>query len=143
VRPSTPAYGSKIFTDPASDHTIPLRKTYAKMSAAEKRTVHSWFPMIDDGDEPPYPLYGLMPISTRIAEGRSFVGGEWAGPLKLYVDVDAQGNPTGASVFATPNKAIADYALVEVLKHKFKPAVCAGKPCAMKYPVVLQFGYGY
>lgn len=143
VRPSTPAYGSNIYTDPTLDTTIPLRRTYSKMSAEEKRKLHSWFPLIDEGDEPPYPLYGLMPISTRIAEGRSVVGGEWAGPLNIYVDVDAQGNPTGVSVFATPNKEIADYAVAEALKHKFKPAVCAGKPCAMKFPLLLHFGYSY
>lgn len=143
TRQSTPAYGSRIYSDRDAEGTIPLRKTYAKMSVAEKRTINSWYPLIDDGDEPPYPLYGLMPIYTRIGEGSHIVGEESEGPLKLYVDVDAQGNPTAASVFATPNKQLADYALVEVLKHKFKPAVCAGKPCAMKFPVVLYFANGY
>lgn len=139
VRPSTPAYGSRIYSDRAAHNAVPLRKTYSKMSAAEKKAVNSWFSLIDDGDEPPYPINGLMPVYTTISEGQSAVREDVEGPLNMYVDVDAQGNPTGASVFAAPNKEIANFAILEMLKHKFKPAICAGKPCAMKFPLSINF----
>jgi hypothetical protein len=106
----------------------------------EKRQVHAWFPLIDDGDEPPYPLNGTKSIYTMIADWAAYVNDDdVTGTMAMYVEIDAQGNPAKAFVFKAPNKNIANYVIRTVFKHKFKPATCAGKPCAMKFPFSINF----
>lgn len=139
VMSSSPAYGSKRRWARATGGVVPFEKTYDAMSAEEKKIVNSWFPLIDDGDEPPYPLKGTKPIYTLFSEGIGVIEAE--GMLTMFVDIDAEGNPTKASVFTTPNADIANFAMMVVLKHKFKPAICGGKPCAMKFPFSVNFSY--
>ncbi|MFD2365022.1 hypothetical protein [Pseudoduganella sp. GCM10020061] len=141
IRSDKPLHGSRMRWNIASGGTVPFAKTYADMSESEQKEVRSWFPLIDDGDEPAYPLKGTKPIYTLFAEGLSVIEEDSEGMLTMYVDIDAEGNPTKASVFATPNKDIANFAMMVVLKHKFKPAICAGKPCASKYPFSIMFSY--
>lgn len=140
VRSKEPLYGSKIHFDRARG-TVPFGKTYAEMSETERRAIHSAFPLIDDGDEPPYPLRGMKSIVTQFSEGLAAIQEDSEGMLAMYVDVDAEGKPTSASVFTTPNKEIANYVMMAVLKHRFKPAICGGKPCAMKYPFSFRLEY--
>lgn len=141
IRSERPAPGSRLYWDRVKGGAVPFAKTYAEMSEAEKQEVHSWFPLIDDGDEPPYPLKGTKSIYKLFSDGVNLVEDKSEGILTMYVDVDAQGNPTTASVFSTPGRDIARFAMMVVLKHQFKPAICGGKPCAMKFPFSIRISY--
>lgn len=140
IRSSMPLRGSKLRWDIATG-TVPFAKGYAEMSEAEKKEVNSWFPLVDDGDEPPYPLKGTKPIYELLAEALSVIEEDSSGKLMMYVDIDAEGKPTRASVFTTPNKVMANFAMTVVLQQKFKPGICAGKPCATRFPFCIIFSY--
>ncbi|HEU4853260.1 MAG TPA: hypothetical protein VFT37_14010, partial [Telluria sp.] len=47
---------------------VPFTQTYAGMSEADRATVRSWYPLLDDSDEPPYPLYGSRQMYKTILE---------------------------------------------------------------------------
>lgn len=141
VKSTTSETGSRIRGDVVTHGTVPFEKTYSEMSEVEKRTINAAFPLIDDGDEPPYPLKGTKPIFTMLSEGLAGAGNDVDGVLKMLVEVDAEGRPTKASAFKAPRPDVANFAMSVVLSHKFKPAICAGKPCAMKFPFTMKFVY--
>jgi hypothetical protein len=130
--------GSKSYSDIAYGDNVPFEKSYSEMSEADKQLIHSAFALIDDGDEPPYPLEGKKPLYVMFREGLKHINNYKEGSLTVYAHVDAQGNPTKATVLTAPTDDLANLAMVIVLKQKFKPALCAGKPCGMKFPLHLQ-----
>jgi len=102
------------------------------MDDSERASVKRMYPLMDDADEPPFPLKGMREID----EGLSAIAGKlWSkGYLDIIVQVDSEGNATTAQVIAAPDPELGKTAAQLFLFIKYKPAMCAGTPCAMAFP---------
>ena len=57
----------------------------------------------------------------------------------FHCDVDAAGKATAAHVYSTPGKNTSDYMTAVLLRERYKPALCAGTPCAQQYLFTAQW----
>ena len=134
-----PGYGTRLHFNRATSEHLPFHKGYHQMTPAEQSWVRGAYPLLDKDDEPPYPINGSRNMYTQMSLAMSRFGDE--GEMTLFVDVDSTGKATSASVYNTPTPELAKAAMVIVLMEKYKPALCAGKPCAMKFPISMQFNW--
>ena len=88
-------------------------------------------------DEPPFPLGGLKALYEPITEGQQRL--MVSGTFSADVEIDAEGTPIAIAVHRSPSKAATRFVSSIVLLTKFKPAVCAGSPCRMGFPVRIAF----
>lgn len=116
----------------------PFGKTYAEMSADERQSVRRQYAMLHPDDEPPYPLRGAADLYEMLTEAHFEL--RTSGVLNAHVQVDSSGAASAVNVFKSPSPAMTTVATIVLLKEKFKPGLCAGTPCPMVYPVVIQFG---
>jgi hypothetical protein len=111
--------------------SFPLEKTYAEFDPAEKRIFRSIYPMLADGDDPPYPSNGAAHVIRLLSKAAEKLSN--SGHLELTVLVDSKGKAQSVEIIASPSKALAMVAAKTVIDEKFKPAVCGGQPCAMVF----------
>jgi hypothetical protein len=118
--------------------TIPATDPYDKLTPEQRQAFRGLFTNLAEGDEPPYPVEGLLPVGKTLA----FVLSDGAvdeGELFLTVRVDETGEPQSTSVYATPSQRISREAASVLMKIKYKPATCAGKPCTSEFPFTARF----
>jgi hypothetical protein len=125
-------YATPFSRKVATGSVIPFDKTYAEMTAEQKRFLRSQYENMADADEPPFPEAGLERIFRAVARGQQkrLARGE----LSIIVDIDASGMATKASVYSTPDTDLANYTAGVLLKQRYKPALCGGQTCAMQFP---------
>jgi hypothetical protein len=111
---------------------VPLNRRYQELSAEEQALVKSQYEGMAADDEPPFPAYGLAPIYRAIADAQDRL--LVRGPLTLFVNVDAEGVAQSVSVIASPDPQMSKAAAWALMRHRYKPARCEGRPCAMAYP---------
>jgi len=116
---------------------IPINKRYSELSDSERETLHEMWENIAPGDEPPFPLYGLRPLHATLASAQQKLAVD--GSLVLIADVDASGQVGEIKVLRSPNSEMTNFVATMLFETKFKPASCAGKPCAMQYPFAFNF----
>jgi hypothetical protein len=133
-----PLTGSILIQKQITRSTIPLNRTYEQLSPQEKSYVHYWYEYIDEGDEPPYPAKGLLPIYKAIGHARNLAPAQ--GELFMAVTVDPKGRAKEVQVLKSPGKEISEFVASVLLMTKYKPAVCEGKPCQMAFPLQVEFG---
>lgn len=63
--------GSHILRNEVSRIPVPIDKSYAQLTAAEKRRVKSLYELMAESDEPPYPLHGLRTIWRQLRSCRT------------------------------------------------------------------------
>lgn len=141
VKADSAVGGSRLRRTVVSGGVVPFSKSYENMSEDEQRTIESMYPLLDDGDEPPYPEGGTKAMYSLMAKGTGAFRSE--GTLTMLVEVGADGMPTQAMVYSTPDKKIAEFAMWVMMKQKFKPGTCGGKPCTMKFPVSMKLTMNY
>jgi hypothetical protein len=126
-----PETGTNITRAIVRGDRIPLNKRYSELTAEQQRELKSDYAQLHGADEPPFPIDGLAPISRAVAnaQGIAFSDGE----LLALVDVDTQGNARSVSVVRSPNARVASLVTHVLTREKYKPAVCAGQPCAMQF----------
>jgi hypothetical protein len=111
---------------------VPSDLPYAKLSLEQKRAYKrgNYGPM-EDEDEPPFPVDGLQQIFLAIAKAQSKVLVDQ--DLTLILNIDSTGTPTDVTTSGSSSeiKELASHIANVVMREKFKPAVCGGKPCAM------------
>lgn len=117
----------------AGANEYPLDKAYPDFSAQEKARYRSQYEDLRDGDEPPYLIDGMEDVTLGLRELISRRGVE--GELIMFVTVNEQGKATSFDILATPDKDAATYAAGLVLREKFHPGMCAGRPCVMQWPL--------
>ena len=61
------------------------------------------------------------------------------GELFLTVRIDEKGEPQSTSIYATPSQRISKEAATVLMKTKYKPATCTGKPCTSEFPFTARF----
>jgi hypothetical protein len=125
-------------TDPIATGELPFNVPYAKLSSEQQRRLKALYERMEDDDEPPYPAHGVAPIYRALAEAPDVLG-NLKGELVLHVDVDSEGNATSVAVIKTPDERINRYAAAVVMREKYKPALCSGKPCRMQFPIAAEF----
>lgn len=116
---------------------IPFNKSYANMSPKEQQGVRSRYPMLHPDDEPPFPLKGIAGMNAMLSEAHQEI--LIAGILKAQILVDSNGVPTSVQVFKSPAPAMTTVATILLMREKFKPGLCAGKPCPMVFPFEVDF----
>ncbi|WP_417068083.1 energy transducer TonB [Niveibacterium terrae] len=121
----------------AWSYRIPLNRRYSELTAEERKIVHAQYESLAVGDEPPFPLEGYKPLVQAMTalQKAMMVWGE----LSLIALIDAEGNPQSVSAYGSPSPEMTKAAATVLMLTKFKPAVCAGKPCAMEFPFRLDF----
>jgi hypothetical protein len=118
--------------------TIPATEPYDKLTAEQRRAFRALFTDLKEADEPPYPVDGMLPIANALAFALAD-GAVEEGELFLTVRVDEKGEPQQTNVFATPSPRISKEAATVLMKSKYKPATCAGKPCTSEFPFTARF----
>ncbi|HEX8610906.1 MAG TPA: hypothetical protein VF800_06410 [Telluria sp.] len=137
VKSERPRLGTHIPHKVLTHGAVPFNASYEQMSDAERSIVRGWYPLLDPADEPPYPLLGnghvLGAIQKINARDPSY------GLLSMVVMVDGEGNAQSVNVYVTPDAKLSEMAGFVAMKEKYKPARCAGKPCAMPFPYTMTF----
>ena len=115
----------------AGDGPIPFDKPYEALTPKQKALVRSAYENLGENDEPPYPKEGLgkaLDIVARI-QHKALIEGE----MVLIVRIDERGDAQSVSVFKTPDPKVSNVVGSALMLLKYKPGICAGKPCAMDY----------
>lgn len=132
-----PAVGSHLRRNSAIGFA-PMNATWQELTPEQQALIRGAYPALDDGDEPPYPLKGTAAWYGDVAKlYRRFT--DYRGNALVYVTVGADGKPTTASTFGVPHQEFARYLAMVAMIQRFKPALCAGTPCAMIYPIKFLF----
>ena len=137
ITQARPATGSRI-RRAMPKLTIPATDTYDKLTPEQRRAFRALFTDLAEGDEPAYPAEGLLPIANALAFALAD-GAVDEGELFLTVRVDEKGEPQSTSIYATPSQRISKEAASVLMKAKYKPATCAGKPCTSEFPFTARF----
>jgi hypothetical protein len=129
---------AKILPDVLARSTkIPINKRYAELTPEQKTVLASYYESMGPEDEPPFPEDGTGVIIKPLvkAQHKLLV----TGPLRLIVDVSPEGDATSVKAIGSPSPEMTRFAASVLLLTKFKPALCAGVPCAQQYVFYLDF----
>lgn len=136
LKDDQPSTGSHLKRKPIRSEVFPLDKPYEKFTDQERaQLLDLWEPM-KEGDEPPFPKYGMRELSLDILNAASKVGVR--GELSLVAYVNPDGKVSKVEVYKSPNDQLVRFAAHKLVTTPFKAAVCSGKPCAMQFPFFLQ-----
>jgi hypothetical protein len=129
---NTDVTGSYIAEHHISNLQVPANKTYAQLTREERQVVKESYEKMAKDDEPPYPLHGVMGIlrASETFQRKFLVRGE----LDLAVTVDSHGTATSVEVYKSPDAQLTKAMASVLMLEKYKPAVCNGSPCQMKFP---------
>lgn len=111
--------------------------SWSEMTKEEQGFIRRQYEMLHEEDEPPYPVKGTARIYRSVSEGQASL--LVSGLLHIEVQIDSSGTPTSVTVHSSPSPEMSRVAAWIVMKEKYKPALCAGKPCAMKFPYQMVF----
>ncbi|WP_338848046.1 hypothetical protein V8J88_04435 [Massilia sp. W12] len=116
---------------------ISLNKSWDELPEKEKNIVRGYYEKMPAGDEPPFPLEGLMPLYTAFSGAHRKMG--IAGDLNLIARIGSDGTVQEVKNYSRlSSQAVSVYAKI-VLLTKFKPAKCAGQACVMDFPLHFSF----
>jgi len=123
--------GSAIKRAQITGAEVPPDKPYQDLTQEQQAVVKKHYPILQEGDEPPYPMYGPVAMEKALlkAAGKLNVEGE----LSLHVLIDGDGKPVSVAVLKSPDPELSNFTATAMMLEKYKPAVCAGKPCAMSF----------
>jgi hypothetical protein len=130
ARPDT---GSRVRRELARI-TIPATGPYAALTPQQRAEFRAQFASLADADDPPYPVDGLLPIAQDLARGIADSGKVAHGTLFITVLVDASGDGRSTKVYDTPDARVSRAAAEALMKAKYRPALCSGKPCESEFP---------
>jgi hypothetical protein len=116
----------------------PMDKSWAAMTPAQQNIIRNAYPALDDRDEPPYPLQGLGAYSKAISDLYQKMP-VYEGNSMIYLTVGPDGVPTSVATYGITHKEFGRYVSMVAMAQRFKPALCAGTPCAMVFPLRFSF----
>jgi len=111
----------------------PFNASWLGLSPEHKLAVRAQYANLLADDEPPYPSEGMGALVEDIRLTAQHLG--VAGGLYLDVRVGANGEVETVNILKTPSPELSQYAAAVAFRASYKPAVCAGKPCAMSLPI--------
>jgi hypothetical protein len=127
-----PVPGSLDQRTGATSADLPLNRRYSELTDAEKAIVRGWYDL-GPGDEPPFPARGMRPVVDSIMKVQGRLGYE--GELYLAATVDPDGRVNAVKVLRSPDPEMSRIAATALMETEFKPALCAGRPCRMDFPL--------
>lgn len=133
---SAPATGTFIKKQLVSSY-LPFNKRYSELTAEQKARLKAEYDKMPDGDEPPFPKDGLGSVYLKLTRAQERLQSE--GALLMHVKVDANGEAQSVDVIESPDRDMTQVAAGVLILEKYKPAVCAGQPCASSFPVRMEF----
>jgi len=132
VNAATQETGTIIKKDIRWDSKIPLNKTYGELTPEQKAELHAMYEALPAGDEPPFPETGMKPIFSAIRKAQRIR--QARGELIMAVTVGPDGKATKVEELGNVyDLQMTEIAQQVLLLTKYKPAVCSGKPCEMKF----------
>lgn len=115
---------------------LPLDRGFDELTPEEQRLVRSYYPALDAGDNPPYPLRGGKELFVLL---ESMI---WnlaiSDEIQVYVALDKDANVTTVSTLSTIDQRQKDLIATAAGLLKYKPAQCGGQPCAGVVPFNLR-----
>lgn len=130
--------GTRI-ADPDAIGYGPLNATWEQLTPGQQNLVKSFYAALEEGDEPPYPLYGTGKLYSDLIKVRDAVASRLTGDLLMHILVGKDGKPRSISSYGTLDPQFVKYAASVMMLQQFKPAVCHGEPCEMIYPAKFAF----
>lgn len=120
-----------------SGFVVPPKKSYGTLTRDEKNAVKQGYLLLHDNDEPPYPLHGLEPMYTSFAkaQGKMLLSGN----MVVSVLVGSDGAGKSVTVLSSPNPKLTEFVSYVALLEPYKPGLCEGKPCEMRFNFQLNF----
>jgi hypothetical protein len=116
---------------------LPLTRSWEELSPAQQNLQRSFYPALEEGNVPPYPLHGPHDLYDAIVKIRDAQFHDVSGDLLLYVTIGVDGRPKTVAAIGLPDQNMTKYIAMAVMTQEFKPAFCHGKPCEMVYPLSL------
>ncbi len=119
-------------------HATPMAATWEAMTPEQKNRARHVYPALDDRDEPPYPLEGMGAFQKAVGALYRKIP-EYEGDGVVYVTVGADGVPTSVTTYGVTHQEFGRYLSMVAMMQRFRPARCAGTPCAMTFPMRFLF----
>jgi hypothetical protein len=135
LKADLPSTGTNILATRAVS-LLPLDATWQTLTEPQRNLVRSWYPALEEGDEPPYPLEGRRGFIKAIADVVERLT-DHQGAVLLLVTVGADGTPETVKAIDARDAELGRYLAMVAMVQRFKPARCRGHPCAMIYPLRL------
>lgn len=123
--------GTHLKNDAARTTGLPLNIGYQDFTPEQKSMFNSFYPALEEGDEPPYPLYGPQEFYRLMSK---VTGNYWVrGKLKIFVQVGADGRAESVTMLGLKDDEVRRIANSGAGSLRYKPALCRGKPCPMMF----------
>jgi hypothetical protein len=130
--PATGSTGSILKKDIQWDSKVPLNKTYEQLTPRQRAELHSMYDTLTPGDEPPFPAEGIKPIFYAVRKAQRIYNARGEINLSVTVGPDGQAIKVVDHGSVTSEK-LNQVAQRELMKARYKPAMCAGTPCTMQF----------
>lgn len=120
---------------------LPLDRGFDELTPDQQRFVRSYYPALDAGDTPPYPvtggkeLYKLLVALIRHSDFKE--------DILIYVAVDADANVTSVTSISPLSLKLKNFIGAAAGLLKYKPAQCGGQPCPGVVPFNLKLLFNY
>lgn len=137
LKEDQPRLGSSIRREQLAGSPVALNLPYERLPQDEQRLVRSWWSDMPQGDEPPYPEGGLQALLDPLRKAQNIVGE--SGPIFAVALVGANGEVQRTRVLQAPSEKLADFTAKLLTMTRFKPARCGASPCAMEFPLEMNF----
>jgi hypothetical protein len=120
---------------------LPLDRGYDQLTLEQQRLVRSYYPALDAGDEPPYPLTGGKELYKLLVSLVRHM--EIKDDIRVYVAVDADGNVSSVTTMTNILPKFRDLIAAGAGLLKYKPAQCGGHACAGVVPFNVNLSVNY
>jgi hypothetical protein len=131
VNASTASTGTILKRDIRWDSKIPLKKRYGELTPEQKAELRAMYNSMPDGDEPPYPEAGMAAIFNPVRNAQRV--SQSHGEINMVVTVGPDGKATKVESFGSESPRMTEVTQQVLLLTKYKPGICAGKPCTMQF----------
>ena len=120
---------------------VPLDRRYDQMDEAQRALLRARYVGMGVADEPPWPAKGMAPLMMALRQGADAY--RVTGQLDMTVEVGPDGAARSISVYeGAGDPQFTKFAAALLMTTKYKPAVCAGQPCAMAWPLQVTLSRG-
>jgi hypothetical protein len=130
--------GSNLKRDIARSSPVPLNVGYDAFTPEQKRLFNSFYPALEEGDEPPYPLHGPQEFYVLMSKVTGRFRAE--GNLKVFALVGTDGRVQSVTAIGLQDEEVRRYAGSGAGLIQYKPALCRGTPCPMMFEFNVRLG---
>jgi hypothetical protein len=115
---------------------LPSNVGWDGLTPEQKDIVRGRYPALEPGDDPPYPVNGLVEFNRLILAAAGKFNAR--GLLRLNVLVGADGKAKEVRRVGSFDDDVVRFVAGAAMALRYKPAVCHGQPCEMLYPVAME-----